>query len=228
MFWQETKPENEEYRVPGDVVDLGFRVRCSRLPVDHAWALCKAIHHVLPWLPDEARAGVHLIHGAESGNGWQRPDDTDYLILSRRTRLNLRVPASRRNSAMTLCGARIEIDDCVLEVGEAAEKSLIPSTTVFSRHVRTQAEGDEPSFLQETARELTALGIEPRKMMCGRLHAFRSPDGPVYTRSVMIADLRLDESILLQQRGIGDLCAYGMGLFLPHKGIDAVYRKTDE
>ena len=41
----------------------------------------------LPWMVDEPQAGIHLIHGAESGNGWIRPQEPDaLLILSRRTR----------------------------------------------------------------------------------------------------------------------------------------------
>jgi hypothetical protein len=42
----------------------------------------------------------------------------------------------------------------------------------------------------------------------------------------MIADLKTDESLALQQFGLGEGRKLGCGLFLPHRGIDAVYDST--
>ena len=44
----------------------------------------------------------------------------------------------------------------------------------------------------------------------------------VYTRSLMIADLSKEESLKLQEEGVGGEKLYGCGIFLPHKSIDAV------
>ncbi len=228
MYWTEHDDEQGAGSTrPEDVIDLAFRIRCARLPVDHAWPLCAAIHRQLPWLPHEPRAGVHLVHGGESGNGWQRPGNADYLELPRRTRLTLRLPRARREAAEGLSGARLDVGDCVLEVGEAHEKPLVPSSTVFSRHVQCEATSDETRFLATVAGTLGAMGVEPKKMLCGRLHALMSPDGPVHVRSVMIAELTLDDSMVLQRNGIGSRSAFGLGLFLPHKGIDAVFRPAE-
>lgn len=227
MYWVETDETQEKGRAPADVLDLAFRIRCARLPVDHAWPLAEAIHRHLPWLPGEDRAGVHLVHGAESGNGWYRPDDAGYLELPRRTRLTLRLPRHRRDDAEALSGAHLEIADCVVEVGESREKPLTASSTVFSRHVRAVPALSESAFLESVAEALAALGVTPKKMLCGKLHAFESPQGPVHARSVMIADLHLEDSVTLQRHGIGELRAFGLGLFLPHKGIDAVFRQSD-
>jgi hypothetical protein len=38
----------------------------------------------------------------------------------------------------------------------------------------------------------------------------------------MLADLSTDESIRLQQQGLGPRRLMGCGIFIPHKGIDAV------
>jgi len=38
----------------------------------------------------------------------------------------------------------------------------------------------------------------------------------------MIADLKTGESLALQQVGLGEGRKLGCGLFLPHRGIDAV------
>ena len=77
-FWQETPAA----KVPDPqraVIDLVFRTRGRQLPIDHAWTLRQTIIRALPWLKDEPNAGIHLIHGAQSGNGWQQPDDNSVI-----------------------------------------------------------------------------------------------------------------------------------------------------
>ena len=58
--------------------------------------------------------------------------------------------------------------------------------------------------------------------MSGRTTTFSFP-GKTYTvRSLMIDGLESSESVRLQQEGLGGGRKFGCGLFLPHKGIDAV------
>ena len=73
MYWQE-ESDQDHYEVPEDVMDLLFSIRCPTLPVDHAWSLSEQVRQVLPWFGEEPAAGLHVIHGAESGNGWERPE----------------------------------------------------------------------------------------------------------------------------------------------------------
>jgi hypothetical protein len=42
----------------------------------------------------------------------------------------------------------------------------------------------------------------------------------------MVADLEPEQSVLLQQAGLGDGREFGCGLFIPHKGIKPV-KDTD-
>ena len=42
----------------------------------------------------------------------------------------------------------------------------------------------------------------------------------------MLADLDVEEAVILQQRGIGRHKKMGCGLFIPHKGIKAVHEMT--
>ena len=92
MFWQE-KPEEKNFETSNEVVDLCFKLQCKTLPLDHAWPLSAALLNAAPWLKSSAHSAIHLIHGAESGNGWIRPDNTDneWLHLSRRARFTLRL-----------------------------------------------------------------------------------------------------------------------------------------
>jgi hypothetical protein len=61
-----------------------------------------------------------------------------------------------------------------------------------------------------------------RKALCGKTLALATPEGALAARSLMLADLSLEESVRLQQHGLGSHRAMGCGIFLPHKGIHAV------
>lgn len=224
MFWNEEKERPAEFVIPDDVVDLAFRVHCPTLPLDHAHALSAQVLEVLPWLADEPHAGLHLIHGAASGNGWYRPEDTEsqLLHLSRRTRMRLRVPRERLDDARRLSGNTLDIQGHPLRVGESEVFLLSSLSTLFARYVIADPVADESAFLQECARELQALGIPARKLLGGISHCLQFPDGPVHTRSLMVAELEPEHSVLLQQTGLGGGRAFGCGLFLPHKGIRPV------
>lgn len=225
MYWEE---ENERAAdpVPGDVVDLSFRIDCRALPVDHAHALYAEIGRTLPWFESEPGAALHTIHGAESGNGWYRPESgaDDVIYLSRRTRFTLRLPAHRVEAARALTGRTLDIGGHELRIGEGTVRPLSAGTTLFARYVVGPADEAEDEFLHRIVAELRALRVQVKKVMCGRGHAIRTPTGELHTRSLMLADLKPADSIRLQQVGIGPARKLGCGVFIPHKGV----KKADE
>ncbi len=227
MYWQEAK-ENEHYVVPGDVVDVVYNIQCRCLPVDHAWALSQAISAALPWFAGEPEAGLHPIHVADSGNGWMRPDAPDALLqLSRRTRLMLRLPKHRVEDAGKLSGQTLDVGGNAMRVEKATVKPLSAMTTLFSRYI-VSAEGmDEAAFLRDAQSLLADMGIKPKKMLCGIERIIATPDRRIHTRSLMLADLAAEESVKLQQRGLGPGRTLGCGLFLPHKDIKEVRPAQD-
>jgi len=231
MFWEEDKDENSPYVVPDDVVDLVYNINCKCLPLDHAYAFSNVILAALPWMNDEPQAGIHLIHGAESGNGWMRPEDTtnELLHLSKRSRMTLRVPKHRIDDAMGLTGEKLDIDGHSLEVGKAKVKLFSTLPTQFARYVVVPegvSNDDEAAFMAYAVEELKALDVRVRKLLCGRAHALQHPDGDLYARSIMLADLDLEEAVTLQQQGVGQHRKIGCGLFMPHKGVKAVHEMT--
>lgn len=222
MFWQEDEDKTLPYQAPDDVLDISFAIQCKRLPLDHAWALSNAISQALPWLEEERVSGIHTIHVAESGNGWLRPEDVQnqYLLPSRRTRMNLRISKQHREDVQQLCGQTLDVGGYALTVGKAKEKPLVNSSVIFSRGVLSAAEEDENSFLQRMATEIKHIAdFKVKKMLCGKSHTLQTPQGELHTRHLMIADLDNDPSIRLQQYGLGEGHLLGCGLFLPHKGI---------
>jgi CRISPR-associated protein Cas6 len=227
-FWQDT-PVAKAPILSQAAVDLVFKTKGRQLPADHAWNLSQAVTRVLPWLKDEPTAGIHLIHGAQSGNGWQQPDDTGVIELSGRTRFVLRLPKERIEAAYVLTNQTIELDGHPVTLLEARTRALTPFGTVLARHIRVTDEStDESDFLEEVARGLNRLDITPTKMLCGRIHRFTLPTGSMLTRSLLIADLSLKHSAVVQHHGLGPDRLLGCGLFLPHKSIDAVHSPLED
>ena len=225
MHWDEGTPVEED-AVPDTVVDAVFDISCRTLPVDHAYALSSSLQRALPWFKGETDAGMHIVHVAGSGNGWQRPAEPGALLqLSRRTKLALRIPRHRVAAAGALVDQTLDVDGFPLRVVSIALRPLSRITTLFSRHVATAADGDEILFLRDASAELATLGIRPGRMLCGLAGRIATPAHTVHTRSLMIADLSPAESVLLQQRGLGPERKLGCGLFLPHKDIDDLQRK---
>ena len=223
MFWNDDSTNDAVYEVPDDIVDVNFKIKCAQLPLDHAHQLSEAIIKELPWIQDSEFAGIHLIHGAESGNGWIRPTDPDELIYpSRRTLFTIRTPQEFVTDVQALDGTSINVCDTSIEFSKPSIRKLSKLTTIFARYVLADQIDDESSFLNEMIELLAKKNIRPKKMMSGRTTTMRFPDKTFGARSLMIDGIDVTESVLLQQQGLGAGRKFGCGLFLPHKGIDAV------
>ncbi len=204
---------------PADILDAVFAIACRSLPVDHAYALQQAIQDALPWFSEEPRAGLHTVHGAASGSGWMRPEGADaQLQLSHRAKLALRLPRHRLEDAAALVGRTLQVAGSPLRVEKMALRPLSRITTLFSRSV-VLAEGDETAFVSAATAELGALGIRAERMVCGRVTPVATPARTYETRSLMLAGLTLEQSLRLQQSGLGAGRKLGCGLFIPHKDI---------
>ena len=229
MRWVENS-NDETVASNADAVDVAFRLSGRWLPVDHACALRSAVVKVLPWLEDEPGAGIHSIHGAASGNGWERPGrgTGEVLSLSRRTRLVLRVPVRRGEATSVLCERRLDIDGCEVVTGTWRRRPLRPAGTVFARYVVDEECGDEERFTERVASALGALSVSARKLLCGRSHRIVSAERVLTARSLMIADLGPEESLAVQSSGIGPGRLLGCGLFVPHKDIGPARRAVED
>lgn len=219
MFWQEEE-NPEHFVVPDRIVDLVFSIECKMLPVDHAQALSNAILGVLPWISDEPEAGIHVIHVAESGNGWMRPDDAgDMLYLSRRTKMTLRLPRERVDDALKLSGHTLMVAGNSIKVGEGKVKLLSNTSTLYARFVSSPAGENEEAFLTRVVQEMRELGLKFKKVIAGKENLVCTNDGLLVTRSLMVGELRPEDAVALQESGLGTHRKMGCGLFIPHKSV---------
>lgn len=227
-FWVEEDDNDRDVTIPEDILDISFRLEGAHIPIDHAWELSEAVQEFLPWMKDEPEAAIHQIHVAASGNGWLRPEDkdTEVLHLSRRTSLTLRIPRERLEATQQLTGQSLNIAGQDIRLGSSKTKPLSKLTTLFSRYVAGPE--DETEFMRFVASQLSDLEVTIRKMLCGKTNVISTPEGDIMTRSIMIADVDLKESIALQRKGIGPHRLLGCGIVIPHKGIEAVKKPNQD
>ncbi|MDH5485115.1 MAG: type I-MYXAN CRISPR-associated protein Cas6/Cmx6 [Gammaproteobacteria bacterium] len=224
MLWEEDKKQ-QSFVVSDEIADLVFKINCQKIALDHAQHLSDALHQALPWLADEEKAGVHMIHGASTGNGWQRPEEVDgedFIYLSRRSRMHLRLPKSRYEDVKALTGQILDVGGHLITVGEYQIKPLTSLGTLFCRHVMLEEAETEDQLVERVADELKSMGINLKKALCGMGHQFKLPQGRVSSMSLMVADLDPQDAVTLQQKGVGQGRKMGFGLFIPHKGIKPV------
>lgn len=205
---------NESAVVP--MIDLAFALEGDSLPRDHRHALAAALEERLPWLAATPGAGMHRL--AVSGGGEGR------ALLSRRTRLILRVPLAREDDARSLEGVVIDIGADRLRLGTAQRRELLPWGTLYAHLVAVDdpapgQAGGELDFLQAVDSALQSLGVQGRSI-CGRHQSLEADTVQGY--SLMIDGLSAAGSVRLQQAGIGAHRRLGCGLFIPHKSAAAV------
>ena len=223
MYWNEDK-RKAKFQISEDVIDLSYAIKCKCLPLEHMQELYESLSEVLPQLKGDKFAGIHPINGAESGNGWERSSDPSQLIyLSRRQKMTIRISNDYLAEAEKLSGQTIIVAGHEVELGKTSIKKLSDLPTTFCRSIMIDSRMDEDEFLKWAYNDLKSLGIEVQKMMAGKERVVSLPDGGErITRSLMVAELKQAESVLLQQHGLGEGRILGCGIFLPQKDIKAV------
>ena len=192
-------------------VDVVFAVCGSRLPSGYAQALWEALLGRLPWLADEPQVGVHAIRGSACDGG---------LLLSRRARLALRLPVHRLDDALALGGQVLEVGGERLELGDVRPRPLEPFPTLSAHFVATGL-ADTLAHQQTIEAMLGELQL-PLRFICGRMQTVNLGARVVAGAELVLHELRPEQSLALQERGLGADRHLGHGLFLPHKTISGI------
>ncbi|MBW7864429.1 MAG: type I-MYXAN CRISPR-associated protein Cas6/Cmx6 [Candidatus Hydrogenedentes bacterium] len=224
------------------IVDLSFVLTGNTLPADHGYALYGAISRILPALhppgialveqgadPIWKDVGIHPIFGANAGNR--------LILLGPHSRLRLRVPSEMTSEVLCLAGKRLDVDGCALLVGVPQIQSLIPAPTLRCRMAVIKGYMEPEPFLESAQKSLRELGIGGRAALVprsagpsreGRYSSIegRSPwirrtlrvrDKTIVGYALTVSELTAEESILLQEKGIGGRRRLGCGIFVPVK-----------
>lgn len=217
-------------------LDLAFPVGGTAIPLDHGYALYGATARVAAWLHAEeaksAGVGIFPIAGTPGGDGTLLLHDRD------RSMLRFRVPADAVPKLLPLSGQVLKIDGHALRVGVPRVAGLAPASSLTSplvliklANAGEKARGQlvtPEAFLAAARKQLDALGIrgepgiplhragphtgEPRR----RVIKVREQTHAGY--ALLVESLTAEESIRLQEAGLGGRRLMGCGLFLPARG----------
>lgn len=194
------------------VVDVVFALEGKEVPFDHGQLLWQELTRLLPGLAAVKNIGVHPIRGAKT--------ERDTVMLSKRAHLDIRLPRGMAGKLAALSGAHLNLGGSALIVGESKVKELAPHNAIHS-HFVTTGHPEETVFAADVEGALKSMGI-PCKMVCGKSNVFRAPEGEVTVYSLALYDLTDEQSLALQETGLGIHQEIGCGVFVPHKSFTAV------
>ena len=106
MYWEEDNQDSSN-KTDDNIVDISFKVNCTKISADHACDLFKAVIKRFPKIDKIDNLAIHSVYGAESGAGWERPETEIYL--SKRTRFCIRAPLDFADEFYNLDGETLKV-----------------------------------------------------------------------------------------------------------------------
>jgi CRISPR-associated protein Cas6 len=198
------------------MVDLVFPVFSPQpIAADHGYALYAALSRMLPVLHSSNGVGVHPIGGRQIGNR--------ELSLTDRSRLIVRVDSAAIGELIQIAGKQLNIDGISLRVGVPQVHALQPAAALRSRLVTIKLkDGLEADAFQAAARkQVDEIGLSSQVILTlGKRRTLRIKDKEVVGYEVIIEGLSAEESLLVQERGLGGRRHMGCGVFVPFERKD--------
>ncbi len=198
-----------------EMTDVIYSLSGGSLPADYAVALWGEVVRILPELETEDEAGILPLRAPEHGSD---------LLLPRRARMVLRIPMGLLEQAGQLSGQVLDVDGHALAVGEAKERPLQPSPTLHAQLVASSSA--EEGFLSAMADEMRQSGISG-KLICGKRYTLPGSAGKISGFSLVAHELKPQDALRLQWRGLGGERHFGCGLFIPYKVIANLEGQTE-
>jgi CRISPR-associated protein Cas6 len=218
------------------ILDYVYPLLGTTIPADHGYLLYSAISHLLPEIhlteaaaadPSNpwARVAIHPVNGTLVGNRALRINDG--------TRLGLRAPYVLAPKLLGLSGKPLRLGATTIRLGIPAVKALLPAPRLSSRLVVIKGFQDPATFLEAAIRQLDALGIGGKPILPLRRSAksVEDLDGAKGDREIRrtlqirdkvvvgfaleVLDLSQQDSIKLQELGLGGRRRFGCGVFVP-------------
>ncbi len=199
-----------------EFIELSFPVQGKYLPADHNYALFAALVHINPEIRQQKALRILTIPGFADRKG--------KILLTENSCLRIRVPIIQIPLVYKFAGKIIRLGIHNIQIGIPKIFTLEPAKTLRSRIVVIKGYSEPESFLAAAQRQLDSLGIS------GKLSIPKNKNGELGRKTLKIkrytivgftievSDLSEDDSLRLQQWGIGGKNHLGCGYFLPYEG----------
>jgi len=199
-------------------VNLSFPVRGQYLPGEHHYLLYAALSHAIASFhrPGEAIRFTTI-------NGLRGP--SGLIQVFPKSQLRLRLPQENIGEVLPLAGLTLQVGDHTIHLGVPTVTPLSLATALAARIVTFKHSMDPERFLATARQRLTELDIqaqpeipllesgkrigEPRRQVL-RIHG-----RPVVGFALRVTGLSAEESLRLQEEGLGGRRRLGCGFFTP-------------
>ncbi len=187
-------------------VDLCFSVTGRNIPVDHGFDLYSAISKIISDFHEAEGIGIKLIRGRYIGDG--------LLDIHPNSWLTIRLKASALPGYINLAGKTIKIKDHSIQIGVPQTRSLVAGSSLYAHLVTTRNCQDQQRFENEISRQMAELKVNG-ECIVGERKTFTIHDKKVVGYSMTINELSDEDSILIQEHGLGGRRKMGCGFFEP-------------
>ncbi len=199
------------------VIDLAFEVAGTTIPLDYGYGLFSALCRVVPRLHGDRKVGVHPIRGIRL--------QPRRLTLVPQSRLRLRLPAEEIAPYLVLAGSRIELEGDHLAVGIPRVEPLRPSANLTARLVTIGQIIEPGAFEESLGRQLAGYGVsakakiqpstDPERKGQPTRRVLRIKGRKIVGYAVRVDGLTAEESLTVQEHGLGSRRRMGCGMFVP-------------
>jgi CRISPR-associated protein Cas6 len=191
------------------IVDIKWPlVPRGRIPVHHQYHLLAGISRIVPEIHATSAVGVHLIRGSVAEPG--------FLELRAASAVALRAPVELLPKLLPLGGKKLDIAGCPIRLGVPQVFALSPAERLWARLVTIKGYMEVPQFEAAVRRKLDTLGVRTSVVPAvGRRRVIRIRSQTIVGFGLRLHGLHDDESIRVQQHGLGGRRHFGCGLFHP-------------
>jgi len=198
------------------VIDLAFELRGTTIPLDYGYGLFSAISRVVPQIHGDRRLGIHPIRGIRY--------QARRLTLVPQSRLRLRLPSEEIATYLSLAGSRIEVDGDSLSVGIPRVEPLRPAVSLTARLVTIGRLSEAATFEESARRQMAGLGVsavptlipstDPDREGQPTRRVLSIKGRRIVGYAVRVDGLTAEESIIVQEMGLGSRRRMGCGVFV--------------
>jgi CRISPR-associated protein Cas6 len=194
-------------------VNVRFDVFGKEIDIDHVYALYSAFCHQEPLLHQIEEIAMTAITGSPTPQGLLKLTPDSHFIF--------RVLASQVPLIYPLSEQPVKLGKYQIEFVIPKIELLQPASRLRSRMVIIRGYEEPEAFLQAAKRQLNQLQIE------GELRILQRSDGKLNRKTIKVRQQTLigfgveinglspEDSLILQQKGIGGKPKMGCGIFLP-------------
>jgi CRISPR-associated protein Cas6 len=190
-----------------EMIDAVYDISGEMLPLHYHHALWHALLRHIPTLAVDEATGVIPLRTSATSSA---------QLLPKRAKLVVRIRAARADQFSALINQTLEVNGCKLQLSNGKLRKITPYPTLHAHLVASRE--DEVEFLLGVKSRLTELGIHGN-LLCGMRNSLHTPEGVIQGYSLVIHDLKPDDSQRLQYAGLGADRRYGCGIFIPYKAI---------